>query len=104
MKKIITFPVWIAYIIIFLWILKDIIIFPRVWQSYDSRKVNYKEYLIGVKGVAVDDLNPEGYVKIKGELWKAEIADSEAHVKKGEEIRVLKVENMKLFVSPDFHN
>jgi membrane-bound serine protease (ClpP class) len=41
-------------------------------------------------------LNPTGEVKVHGEIWKAESPDSE--IKKGEEIVVTGIRNLRLFV------
>ena len=97
-KKTIYVPTWAIIVIFVSWIVKDIIMFPKVWRSYDTKKSGHEERLIGVKGVVVDELNPEGFVKIKGELWRAEIEGTNTSVKKGEEIKVIRVENMKLIV------
>lgn len=44
------------------------------------------EQFIGMTGIVMDDLNPGGCVKVKGELWKAEIRDSQFPLKEGDEI------------------
>jgi len=98
--KFINIPGWMALTIIIVWIVKDIVMFSKVWRSYDVKASGYEERMIGMKGVVIDELNPAGYVKIMGEFWKAEIKDGEIPVKKGEEIRVIEIKNMKLIVGP----
>jgi membrane-bound serine protease (ClpP class) len=58
--------------------------------------VTGEEGMIGEIGVASSNLNPTGEVKVHGEIWKAESTDSE--IKKGEEIVVTGVSNLKLIV------
>jgi len=53
------------------------------------------ETLAGKSGVAKEDLLPEGFVVVEGELWWAK---SEEPVRKGEEIKVLRKEGQILIV------
>ena len=52
--------------------------------------------MIGTRGKAVSALNPEGQVRIKGELWGAEAIDR--HVNQGENILVVGQDGLKLLV------
>ncbi|WP_297465780.1 nodulation protein NfeD [Thermococcus sp.] len=58
-----------------------------------------KEELIGEIGKVIEDLDPEGVVKLHGELWTAESADGR-RIPVGERVRVVKVEGLKLIVEP----
>ncbi len=53
------------------------------------------EGLIGAIGVAETNLNPEGKVFIEGEIWDAV---SETPIEDGKEVRVVRVEGLKLIV------
>jgi membrane-bound serine protease (ClpP class) len=55
-----------------------------------------KERMIGLIGRAVEPLNPEGQVKIGGEIWKAKSIGN--GIDKGEEVEVVDTEGLKLFV------
>ncbi|MFP3976173.1 MAG: NfeD family protein [Chloroflexota bacterium] len=55
-----------------------------------------EEGMIGLTGVTVTSLSPEGSVKIRGELWKARAGDKS--IGAGEEIEVEDVEGLKLVV------
>jgi membrane-bound ClpP family serine protease len=55
------------------------------------------EALVGAVGVAQDDLDPEGSVRLGAERWRA-VAD--AFVPAGAEVRVLAVKQLTLFVEP----
>ncbi|MBM3143350.1 MAG: nodulation protein NfeD, partial [Chloroflexi bacterium] len=53
---------------------------------------------VGCEGVVTRSLNPEGYVKIQGVLWKATCA--EGYLEVGTEVVVLEVDGLKLLVVP----
>lgn len=59
--------------------------------------VSGTEALIGASGVAVSDLNPDGTVRVKGEVWTA-TAESDT-IQKGNEVRVVRVEGLRLKVA-----
>lgn len=66
-----------------------------VLKAHSKRSIAGKEGLIGALGVADSDIDPLGTVVIHGEIWKA---DSEKTIRKGEQIRVVNVERLKLTV------
>jgi len=84
--------------IIIIWIAKDIALFPKVWKAYDTNNPTPMEQLIGMDGIVMDDLNPVGYVNVKGELWKAKIRDSQLSAGKGDNIKVIDAKGMMLIV------
>lgn len=55
-----------------------------------------REEMIGLSGIAIEELNPEGQVKIRGEIWEAKAVDNK--VKKGEKIEVVNMDGLKLLV------
>jgi membrane-bound serine protease (ClpP class) len=42
-----------------------------LWYSKRRRATVGTDALLGVTGVAIDDLSPEGQVKVNGEIWRA---------------------------------
>ncbi len=54
------------------------------------------EGMIGLEGIAKEDIDPEGMVMIKGELWRAVAKDKP--IKKGKKIRVVEVRDLTLVV------
>ena len=103
-KKFIDVSTWLMITIIAIWVAKDIAIFPKVWKAYDSNNPTPMEQLIGMDGIVMDNLNPVGYVKVKGELWKAETRDPRFPVKKGDKIKVSDVKGMTLIVETSNNN
>lgn len=58
--------------------------------------------LIGKHGIVTTDINPiesTGQVKINGEIWSAK-SDDETSISKGTEVEILKIDGVKLVVSP----
>jgi len=56
-----------------------------------------REGLVGEIGVALDNLNPTGQVRIHGEIWNAEAEGGE--IPSGSQVKVLKVEDLKMKVA-----
>jgi membrane-bound serine protease (ClpP class) len=56
------------------------------------------EELLDMVGVADEDLNPSGQVRIRGERWKAEATEP---VKKGQRVRVIDRRGLLLFVEKE---
>lgn len=54
-----------------------------------------REGLVGERGVAITNIDPEGKVNLHGEIWSAE---SDRKIKKGEKVRVVKVEGLQVKV------
>lgn len=50
--------------------------------------------------VKSDELNPEGQVSLKGEVWSAKCVDGFWPVLKGEQVKVVKIEGVHLLVQP----
>lgn len=51
------------------------------------------------KGIAVSDIDPQGMIKARGELWKAHSEDG-LPIKEGAEVEVVRAETLNLFVKP----
>ena len=97
----IDLPPWLAYVIIAVWVIKDITLFPFVWNAYDMRSEDANLRMIGDKGVAQELLNPSGFVLIHGELWKAEIAEGSPPIPKGTLLRVKEIHGLNLIVKEE---
>ena len=52
---------------------------------------------VGGKGKTVTSLTPVGYVRVRGELWRA---SSDSNVDAGEEVDIVGIEDMTLLVTP----
>jgi membrane-bound ClpP family serine protease len=64
-------PKHVLWVFFGAWIVKDIVLFPFLWRSYDEKLSDNRLEMEGRKGFALTDLNPDGYVQINGERWRA---------------------------------
>ena len=94
----IILPAWLFWSIIGFWIIKDVVLFPVVWRAYDWERPGRSWSMVGEYGVAKDRLGPSGYVKIRGELWRAEKLGDGPPIEAGRPIQVIKMEGLTLFV------
>ncbi len=60
-----------------------------------SKPTTGREGLLGEKGRALTDIDPEGDIKVHGEIWKAY---SDQKIKKGDRIRVVSIEGLEVKV------
>jgi membrane-bound serine protease (ClpP class) len=75
-------------------LLMRLVLRSRTWKTATGQ-----EELIGAQGVAISSIasGVEGMIRVHGELWRAVSAQP---VPEGKQVRVLKVEGLKLFVEP----
>jgi membrane protein implicated in regulation of membrane protease activity len=92
---------WAARGLFFLWIIKDLAVYPLVRRAYEASTRTGTAQLIGTKGVAQEPLNPEGYVRINGELWKARTDPSNQPIGANTVVRVTAATGMTLIVQAD---
>ncbi|HON37838.1 MAG: NfeD family protein [Desulfomonilia bacterium] len=96
----IAFPLWLFWLLIVLWVAKDVALYPLVWRAYDTGSCREQGSPVGLYGVARDRLDPSGYIEVRGELWKAEILKGADAVEKGQEVRVTGRTGLTLSVEP----
>jgi membrane-bound ClpP family serine protease len=80
--------VWLAVCLAVLWVLKDIIMFPLLWQSFAGAALRSWHDIAGAEGVVTEKCDPHGYVLVHGERWKAESKDERGSIDKGARIVV----------------
>lgn len=66
-------------------------------RALRQRPVTGREAMVGAAGEAVNDLDPEGLVKVGGELWVAEAPEP---IRRGAQVRVTEVSGAKVKVRP----
>ena len=62
-----------------------------------QRVATGREALMGSQGEAASDLNPEGLIRLGGELW---LAEAQEPVSKGGRVEILDVTGAKVLVRP----
>jgi membrane-bound ClpP family serine protease len=58
-----------------------------------------REHLIGQSGEVIEDVSPEGIIKIDGAIWKAR-TNKATPIKQGEDFVVEKIEGIELIINP----
>jgi membrane protein implicated in regulation of membrane protease activity len=101
MRQWLNIPLWLIWCIIGFWTIKDIIMFPVVWRSYDQSRPEDPTSIIGMRGIAKDRLAPTGYVQVRGELWRGEIMQGAPPIEQSTYVRVVEIQGLTIFVQPE---
>jgi len=81
-------PAWVVGVLLGLYVVKDVVMFPFVRRAYETNTQHGPAQLVGAVGTACDRLNPTGYVRVRGELWRAESTDAEP-IEVGASVRII---------------
>ena len=91
---------WLSIGIISLWLVKYVVAFTFVWRAYDKPRPGDVKSLIGTEGIAEERLDPSGYIRVHGELWRAEVIGKTIPVEKGETVQIERALGLTLLVKP----
>lgn len=94
-------PAWFSWGLVALWVAKDVIFFPFTWRAYDWDRSGDANSMVGARGVAEEQLAPWGYIRVHGELWKAEVMGDGPPIDRGEVVRVRGIRGLTLLVQRD---
>jgi membrane-bound serine protease (ClpP class) len=83
------------------WVIKDLAMFPLVRSSYEGNAKTGAETLIGSRGRVQQPLTPEGYVKVNGELWKAQTERPDQLLARDTPVRVRGARGLTLVVEAE---
>ena len=100
LQQLFIFPWWLVPGTLAVWVVKDLVLFSYVWMAYDIHSPA-KRPIPASLGVVVKTLSPEGYIRIEGELWRAETAERGRTILPGETVAVEEVRGLTLLVRPD---
>lgn len=81
-----------------LWVAKDLLLYPLLRSAYESDGRTGAEQLVGEHGVARGELAPQGFVLVRGELWRAEARRGSAAIPAGKAVRVVAARRLTLVV------
>ncbi|AEH24318.1 NfeD family protein [Pyrococcus yayanosii] len=68
-----------------------------VIRAHRRKAKTGKEEMTGLTGIVIEPLNPEGMVKVRGELWRARSRDGKK-IDVGEKVKVVDMEGLTLIV------
>jgi len=89
---------WLAVFCFLAWLVKDLILYPLTRKAYETKHKEGSQALIGLRGVSEGDLIPDGYVRVRGELWRAVADPPGGKINAGSKVEVIAAEGMRLFV------
>jgi membrane protein implicated in regulation of membrane protease activity len=101
MQQWFAFSSWVAYAGVAAWMLKDFALYPLVRTAYDFDVKTGVEQLIGAQGMVQNELAPRGKIRVRGELWSAEIEPGAQPLAQGEQVRVLGAQGLTLIVAAE---
>ncbi len=91
------FPRWVLWLVLAGWALKDLLLYPLVWRSYSAESP--PPPMVGLSGVARERIDRQGYVTVRGELWRAELAPGADPIDAGEKMVVCGQRGLTLIVT-----
>ena len=91
-------PQWLAVAGFFAWVLKDLLLYPFLRPAYDTDIKTGSAALVGARGVAEEDLAPHGYIRVRGELWRAVATPADQVVNAGTTVEIVSADGMRVFV------
>ena len=83
-----------------LWLVKYVFVFTFVWPAYETLRPGDIKSLIGTEGIAEERLDPSGYIRVHGELWRAEVIGKTIPIEKGQRVLIERACGLTLLVRP----
>jgi membrane protein implicated in regulation of membrane protease activity len=93
----IAIPLWVTILVLAGFAVFSYFMYRIGHPTVLYEAVNSPESIIGSTGVVESSLNPQGYVRVCGELWQA--SGKDGNLEKGEEVIVLSIDGLKLTVA-----
>jgi membrane-bound serine protease (ClpP class) len=91
-------PKWLAVLGFCGWVVKDLLLYPFLRRAYETGVETGSAALVGARGIAEEELAPNGYVRVRGELWRAIVSPPDRVVNAGTEVEIVKADGMRVFV------
>ena len=92
-------PVWLLWAGGVGFVVKDLLLYPWLRHAYEHVAADPGEELVGRRGVAVEAVAPEGWVRVHAELWRAESGGEP--IPAGAPVRVRALRGHVLVVEPE---
>jgi membrane protein implicated in regulation of membrane protease activity len=90
-------PRWLATVCFLGWLLKDLLLYRFLRRAYEPEVIGTAR-LVGERGVSEGELAPDGYIRVRGELWRAVASPAGAAVPAGTEVEIVSAERMQVVV------
>lgn len=92
-------PLPLALLLLAVFVAKDFVLYPFLRRSYEQPAGTELERLIGERGIAVETLAPAGFVRVRGELWRAAVRPG-VELPRGAPVEVESTDGWTLVVKP----
>ncbi|MBN2076935.1 MAG: NfeD family protein [Dehalococcoidales bacterium] len=92
----VEFPLWGIILIMITWLSYSVYTFKKGTKALKIGHILGMPNMIGTKGRVTSALNPEGWVRIRGELWSAKSLSGE--IQPGQDVIVTGQKRLKLEV------
>ena len=91
-------PLWLSVTGFVAWVGKDLALYRYVRLAFERDHRVGAALLIGHKGITSGKLAPNGYVRVRGELWRAVAHPDEVEIETGTPVEILSAEGMEVVV------
>ena len=92
----VNLPLWVLIPLLVGVAAFSVIFYRFIAPVLKKKPLTGRETMIGLEGKVVTPLTPKGYIKVRGELWKALSTDTAINT--DEEVTVVGLEGLKLLV------
>ncbi len=99
LRQWVDFPIWAGVAVMALLVVKDAILYPFLKPGYERDVKTGIARLVGGRGIVKQTLEPEGFIQIAGELWKARAARGDRTIVAGSRVLIRAADGMTLIVS-----
>jgi membrane protein implicated in regulation of membrane protease activity len=93
----IVLPAWALCLALVVFAIYSYIMYRIGHPTISYKKVNAPESIVGSTGMVEKALTPDGFVRVRGELWKARSDDG--NLAKDQEVTVSGIDGLKLTVN-----
>ena len=100
LRQWVDLSLWLFIGLVSLWMVKYVLVFTFVWPAYDKPRPGDVKSLIGTEGIAEERLDPSGYIRVHGELWRAEVIGKTIAIEKGQTVLIERACGLTLLVKP----
>ncbi len=101
-KADINIPLPLLLVIMLIWLGWSVFTYQKGTRALGSKPVNGLVSMTGMKGTVIKPLQPEGLVRINGELWQSHSVSG--RIEAGMKVTVEGQEGLKLLVRLDSYN
>lgn len=97
LERLFGIALWLLASIVAAWVVKDALLYPLLWRSYDPGFPSAYS-MAGERGVAVERIDTTGYARVRGELWRVELAPGTGPIDPGTPLHVETARDLTLVV------